>query len=162
MNVKRTMLNCAIAIPVLGVAGWGLWLNSHRDARPEPITKAAKKSTSVAAMSDVAVISPPGEQVGRVEQLTCEVGKGWPVILVRDANDRSPWWVQAPAESEGAHKYKARVHFGNEKTESGQKYQIVVLTTPDASQARQFETGTTLDGLPDDVPHSDPVIVVRR
>ena len=162
MNVTRTMLSCAIAVPVLGVSGWGLWMNSHRDAKPEAITKVATKTTSVPTKSDVAVISPPGEQVGRVEQLTCEVAKGWPVILVRDANDRSPWWVQAPAESEGANKYKARVHFGNEKTESGQKYQIVVLATPDASQAQQFETGTTLDGLPDDVPHSDPVIVVRR
>ncbi len=156
MKFTRTMLNCAVAVPVLGVAGLSLWLNSHRDAKAEPIAQVETKKP------DVAVISPPGEQVSRVEQLTCQVAKGWPVILVRDANERSPWWVQAPAESEGANKFKARVHFGNEKTESGQKYQIVVLATPDASQAQQFETGTTLEGLPEDVPHSDPVIVVRR
>ncbi len=156
MKVTRTMLKYAIALPVLGAAGLGFWMNSHKDAKAEPD---AKNET---VKLDVAVISPPGEQVGRVEQLTCEVARGWPVILVRDANERSPWWVQAPAESEGANKYKARVHFGNEKTESGQKYQIVVLSTPDASQAQRFETGTTLEGLPEHVPHSDPVIVVRR
>jgi hypothetical protein len=142
-------------------------MNSHRDAKPEAIAKVETnvvlpKTKSEPQKSEVAVISPSGEQVDRVEQLTCEVAKGWPVVLVRDANDRSPWWVQAPAELEGANKYKARVHFGNEKTESGQKYQIVVLAAPDVSQAQQFEIGTTLEGLPENVPHSEPVIVVRR
>ena len=148
MKLTRTMLICTIAAPVLGTAGLGLWMNSHREVP----TKG----------SEVTVLTQPGEQVNRIEQLKCEVAKGWPVVLVRDANERSPWWVQAPAESEGANKYKARVHFGNEKTESGQKYQIVVLAAPDASQAQQFEAGTTLDGLPEDVPHSAPIEVVRR
>ncbi|MCX7420997.1 MAG: hypothetical protein NT013_15855 [Planctomycetia bacterium] len=156
MKFSRTMLNCAVALPVLGVAGLSLWLNSHREVKAEPVAQVETKK------SDVAVISPPSDQVGCVEQLTCQVAKGWPVILVRDANERSPWWVQAPAESEGANKFKTRVHFGNEKTESGQKYQIVVLATPDASQAQLFETGTTMNDLPEDVPHSEPVIVVRR
>ena len=148
MKFTRTNLIGIAAMPVLGAVGLGLWMNSHRE----------EQSNS----PEVAVLTQTGEQVGRIEHLTCEVAKGWPVILVRDANERSPWWVQALAESEGANKYKARVHFGNEKTESGQKYQIVVLSTPDASQAQQFEAGTTLDGLPEDVPHSDPVVVVRR
>lgn len=156
MKVTRTMLSGAVAVTVLGALGLGQWMKSHQDEQPTPVAEAKTKTSAVA------VISSPGEQVGRVEQLTCEVAQGWPVILVRDANERSPWWVQALAESEGANKYKARVHFGNEKTESGQKYQIVVLSTPDASQAQQFEAGTTLDGLPEDVPHSDPVVVVRR
>ena len=156
MQISRNMMYWAIAVPVLGAVGFGLGISVRRYVQPNTIAQAETTS------SEVAVISEPGEQVDRIEQLKCEVAQGWPVVLVRDVSEQSPWWVQAPAKLDGTNKYKARVHFGNEKTESGQKFEIVVLSAPDASKAQQFETGTLLEDLPDDVPHSEPVAVVRR
>ncbi len=152
MKFSRKWMYWATVVPVLGVAGWGIWRFS-----PPPHANAA-----AATMAPIAVSMKPGGPVGRIEHLTCEVAKGWPVILVRDANDRSPWWVQGQAERQDGQKFSARVHFGNETTESGQRYQIVVLSAADESAARRFETGTTLDDFPSDLPRSEPIEVVRR
>lgn len=143
----------ATVVPVLGVAGWGLW----RFSSPH-----ANAAAGVVTMAPIAVSTKPGDPVGRIENLTCEVAQGWPVILVRDDNERSPWWVQGQAERQDGQKYSARVHFGNETTESGQRYQIVVLSAADESAAKRFETGMTLNGVPSDLPHSEPIEVVRR
>ncbi len=113
-------------------------------------------------VAPIAVSTKSGDPVGRIEHLTCEVSQGWPVVLVRDANDESPWWVQGRAERQEAQRYSARAHFGNETTTPGQRYQIVVLSVTDESAARQYETGTTLKQIPADLPHSDPIEVVRR
>lgn len=142
----------ATIVPVLGAAGWGIW----RFSSP-PLANAAG-----ATMAPITVSTKPGDPVGRIEHLTCEVAKGWPVILVRDDNDRSPWWIQGHADRQDGQKFSARVHFGNETTESGQRYQIVVLSAADESAAKRFETGVTLDDLPSDLPHSEPIEVVRR
>jgi hypothetical protein len=140
------------AVPVLGATCLGIWKYS------QPATATA----ATPAISPIAVSTRPDDPVNRIEHLVCDVPQGWPVILVRDANDRSPWWVQGQAERQEAHKYAARVHFGNETTESGQRYQIVVLSAADESAARQFETGTTLDHIPADLPRSETIEVVRR
>lgn len=149
MNLSRKWVYWATVVPVLGVAGWGLW--SYSQPRP-----------ASAAMAPIAVSTKPGDPVDRVEELTCEIAQGWPVVLVRDANDRSPWWVQGQAERQEAHRFSARTHFGNETTESGQRYQIVVLSAASESAARRFETGTTLDEIPTDLPRSESIEVVRR
>ena len=152
MKLSRKWIYWATVMPVLGAAGWSLWKYS------QPPTAAA----AVAAMAPIAVSTKPGDPVNRIEHLTCEIAHGWPVILVRDANDRSPWWVQGLAERQEAHRFSARAHFGNDTTESGQRYQIVVLSASDESAARRFETGTTLDEIPADLPHSESIEVVRR
>lgn len=152
MRFSRTWMYWAVAVPVVGAAGLGIWRYS------QPAT--AKAATT--AVSPIAVSTKPGAPVNRVEHLTCEAAQGWPVILVRDANDRSPWWVQGQAERQEAHTYSARVHFGNERTEPGQRYQIVVLSAADEAAARQYETGTTLDEIPADLPRSESIEVVRR
>ncbi|MBC7822029.1 MAG: hypothetical protein IAG10_34520 [Planctomycetaceae bacterium] len=154
MKLSRKWMYWAMAVPVLGAAGLGIWRYS------QPSTAHAAAAT--ATMSPIAVSTKPGDPVNRIEHLTCEVTQGWPVILVRDANDQSPWWVQGRAERQEAQRYSARAHFGNETTESGQRYQIVVLSAADESAARQFETGTTLDQIPADLPRSEPIEVVRR
>lgn len=152
MKLPRKWVYWATVVPVLGAVGLGTW----KFSQPRPA------SAANAAVAPIAVSTKPGEPVNRIEHLTCEVVQGWPVILVRDANDRSPWWVQGQAERQDAHRFSARVHFGNETTESGQRYQIVVLSTTDESAAKRFETGTTLDVLPSGVPHSESIEVVRR
>jgi len=136
----------------MGAVGFGIWNYS----RPPQAQEAAKISVPIN------VDTPTGAPVGRIEHLTCKVSQGWPVVLVRDANDDSPWWVQGRAERQEAQKYSARAHFGNESTQPGQRYQIVVLSAADESAARQYETGTTLEQIPAGLPHSDPIEVVRR
>ncbi len=153
MKLSRKWLYWATAVPVLGLAGLGIWKHSP----PSSVHAAVAKTTS-----DIAVNNPPGSPVNRVEQLTCKVSQGWPVILVRDANDKSPWWVQGRAERQEAQTYSARAHFGNETTTPGQRYQIVVLSATDESAAQRYETGATLGEIPADLPHSDPIEVVRR
>ncbi len=150
MKLSRKWIYWAAALPVLGVAGWGIWHYSKPAQAVAPTT------------TPIAVNTKPGDPVNRIEHLTCEVSHGWPVILVRDANDQSPWWVQGRAERQEAQKYLARAHFGNETAESGQRYQIVVLSAADESMARQYETGTTLEQIPADLPHSETIEVVRR
>ena len=152
MKRSRKWLYWATAVPLLGAAGLGVWKYS------QPSTVPAAAGT----VSPIAVSTKPGAPVNRVEHLTCEVSQGWPVILVRDANDQSPWWVQGRAERQEAQRYSARAHFGNETTVPGQRYQIVVLSAANESAARQYETGTTLEQFPADLPHSDPIEVVRR
>ena len=152
MKRSRKWLYWATAVPLLGAAGLGVWKYA------QPSTAQAVATT----MSPIAVSTKPGAPVNRVEHLTCEVSQGWPVILVRDANDQSPWWVQGRAERQEAQRYSARAHFGNETTMPGQRYQIVVLSAADESAARQYETGTTLEQFPADLPHSEPIEVVRR
>lgn len=152
MKFSRKWMYWMTAVPVLGIAGLGIWKYS------QPSTANAAATT----VSTIAVSTKPGDPVNRIEHLTCEVTQGWQVILVRDANDRSPWWVQGWAERQEAQKYAARAHFGNETTESGQRYQIVVLSAANEAAARLFETGTTLDLLPADLPRSEPIEVVRR
>ena len=106
MKRSRKWLYWATAVPLLGAAGLGVWKYA------QPSTAQAVATT----MSPIAVSTKPGAPVNRVEHLTCEVSQGWPVILVRDANDQSPWWVQGRAERQEAQTYSARAHFGNETT----------------------------------------------
>lgn len=152
MKLSRRWVYWVAVVPVLGAAGLGIWKYS-----PPRAANAAS-----AAMASIAVSAKPGAPVSRVEHLACEVTQGWPVILVRDANDRSPWWVQGQAERQDGQKFSARAHFGNETTESGQRYQIVVLSAPDESAAKRFETGSTMGEIPSDLPHSESIEVVRR
>jgi hypothetical protein len=155
MKFSRKWLYSAMTVPVLGAASLGWWQHS-RPAKADAVAPAP------VAPGLVAVSIKPGEPVNRIEHLTCEVSQGWPVILVRDANESSPWWVQGQAERQEAHKFTARAHFGNETTESGQRYQIVVLQAAEESAARRFETGTVLDEIPSDLPRSEFIEVVHR
>lgn len=152
MKLPRKWVYWMTIVPVLGAAGFGVW----------KFWQPRSANAAVAAVSPIAVSTKPGDPVSRVERMTCELAQGWPVILVRDANDRSPWWVQGQAERQDGQRFEARVHFGNETTESGQRYQIVVLSAADESAARRFETGTMLDEIPSDLPHSESIEVVRR
>lgn len=152
MKFSRKWIYWVAATPLLGLAGIGGW---HLLQPRHEVMAGVQKAL-------VSVSTNPGEPVSRVEQMTCEVSQGWPVVLVRDANDRSPWWVQGHAERKEGQKFSARVHFGNTTTEPGQKYQIMVLSAADESAAQKFETGTTLPELPSDFPHSEAIEVVRR
>lgn len=151
MYFSRRWMYWMMVVPVLGAAGFGIWKFSQ-----------PRSANAAAVVSPIAISTKPGEPVNRIERMTCEIAQGWPVVLVRDANDRSPWWVQGQAERQEAQKFMARVHFGNETTESGQRYQIVVLSAADESAAKRFETGTTLDEIPSDLPRSESIEVVRR
>lgn len=164
MKLSRRWIYSVAIVPVLGAAGFGVWKISQPVAANAAHEANADHEVSAteAATAPVAISAKPGEPVQRVEHMTCEVAKGWPVILVRDANDRSPWWVQGKAERKDGQKFTARAHFGNETTEVGQRYQIVVLSTADESAAQRFETGTTLDEIPRDLTHSDLIEVVRQ
>ena len=149
MNFSRKWIWWTLAVPALGAASFGVWRFTQR-------------AVATAPREFVSVSSKPGDPVSRVEQLTCELTQGWPVILVRDDNDRSPWWVQGKAERQDDHKFLARAHFGNETTEPGQRYQIVVLSATDETQARGFETGMMLDDIPQNLPRSEAIGVVRH
>lgn len=152
MKLSRKWMYWATAVPVFGLAGLGIWKHSQPSTAHAAVTKTC----------DIVMNAKPGSPVSRIENLTCEVSQGWPVVLVRDANAKSPWWVQGRAERQEARTYSARAHFGNEKTEPGQRYQIVVLSATDESAAQQYETGTTLEQFPENLPHSEPIEVVRR
>lgn len=152
MKLSRKWIYWATALPLFGAVGLGIWKYSQP----------SKAQAAAMSVAPVAIKTQPGAPVNRIEHLTCEVSQGWPVVLVRDANEESPWWVQGRAERQEAQKYSARAHFGNETTRPGQRYQIVVLSAADESAARQYETGTTLEQIPADLPHSDPIEVVRR
>ena len=137
-------------VPCLGAAGIAFW----KLATPDRV------EFSLPRMN--VMNSKPGGAVERVEDLACEVSKGWPVVLVRDATDDSHWWVQGPVKQHDAIKYSARVHFGNETTTPGQKFQIVVLSVANEPAAQQFEAGTVLERIPEDLPRSESIEVVRR
>lgn len=158
MKLSRRWIYSVAIVPVLGAAGFGAW----KLAQPEPANADHEVSAVEVTFALITISTMPGEPVNRVEQMTCELTKGWPVILVRDANDRSPWWVQGRAERKVGQTFSARAHFGNESTEAGQRYQIVVLSTADESAAQRFETGTTLDEIPRDLTHSELIEVVRQ
>ncbi|MFM9965388.1 MAG: hypothetical protein ACKV2Q_29740 [Planctomycetaceae bacterium] len=162
MKLSRKWMYCAAAVPLVGAAGWGIWKSSQLSTGNAAATQMIETKAAETTVPPIAVSTKPGAPVNRVENLTCEVTQGWPVILVRDANDHSPWWVQGRAERQEAQTYSARAHFGNDTTKPGQRYQIVVLSAEDEWAARQYETGTTLDEFPADLPHSDPIEVVRR
>lgn len=152
MKLSRKWVYWAAVVPVLGATGLGIW----------KFSKPRAANAATATVAPIAVGTKPGAPVSRVEQLQCEVAQGWPVILVRDANDRSPWWVQGQAERQEGQAFSARAYFGNEATESGQRYQIIVLSAADESAARRYETGSTLDEIPSNLPRTEPIEVVRR
>ena len=170
MKFSRRWIYWATIVPVLGVAGMVFW----KPSQPQPVKAAnstaatkASQATDVVSEADASaapmgVSTKPGSPVNRVEHMTCEVAQGWPVVLVRDANDQSPWWIQGRAERQAGQRFTARAHFGNDATEPGQRYQIVVLSAKDESAAKQFETGATLEEIPAELPHSEPIEVVRR
>ncbi len=148
MRFTRTVKSILIAAPVLGVTGFGVLTYSPKER--------------VAEAGTITVNSTLGDEVQRVELVNCDVTQGWPVMVVRDIRSKGPWWIQSKCEPEGSNRYKARVHFGNDKTSPGTKYQMVVLSVADSAAAAKFEVGKTMEDLPIHLPHSDPIEVVRK
>lgn len=148
MRFTRRWKIALVAAPVVGTAGFGMWAFSQ-----------SPRSAEAAA---IRVSATPGTEVQRIERLTCEADRGWPVVMVRATASKEPWWVQASCEHEAENRFQARVHFGNEKTLPGARYQMIVLTVADAAAAAKFAVGSQLEEIPVHLPHSEPIEVVRK
>ena len=110
----------------------------------------------------IAVSAPPGQLVERVQEVECDSPGGWPVVVVRDVAAGAEWWVQQPARAVRGTRFVATSHFGNEKTPPGTRYQLVVLAMHDAEAASQFTVGSRFDQLPSEIPHSEPIELIRQ
>ena len=98
--------------------------------------------------------------VGRVETLEGNVrGDTRPVVLVRA--DDNLWWVQAIVAPQADGSFAAATRFGNDKTPMGTRFNIVVIM-PTPEQAEAYAAGMTMHELPQGIPRSDVVSVVRR
>jgi hypothetical protein len=82
------------------------------------------------------------EMLGRAEE------KHYPVVLVRVADDGGLWWVQDPVQMGKGGYFKAIVRFGNDKTPSGTKFQVVVVTPRFSREAVGLKPGNSLADLP--------------
>ncbi|MFN0021040.1 MAG: hypothetical protein ACKVP0_22505 [Pirellulaceae bacterium] len=118
--------------------------------------KAADKTPAVGAVT----YPTPDAKVKTVTEVTGKMtSEGWPVVIVRCDNQNDEWWVQGQAKfgEEGAFTSTAR--FGNEKTPSGTKFRVAVLTFSSAKAAERFVTGISFEGLPPGIPRSKEVLV---
>ena len=110
----------------------------------------------------IAVNARSGQAVERVQEVVCDAPFGWPVVLVRDVSASSVWWVQEPCRAQRGSRFAAIAHFGNETTTPGTHFQLVVLSVRDVEQASRFVVGSTLDQLPAEIPHTEPVELIRQ
>ena len=110
----------------------------------------------------ISVAAPPGQLVERVQEVECDSPQGWPVVLVRDVTEVSDWWVQQPCRAVRGTRFVATSHFGNDQTQPGTRYQLVVLALRDAEEANRFTAGSRFDQLPSETPHSEPVELIRQ
>lgn len=139
----RMMILCVVAVSMLFVAGY------------------AVRSIYYQRMA-ISVESRTGRLVERVQEVECDTPTGWPVVVVRDVSATSEWWVQERCRVVRGTRFVSTSHFGNEQTPPGTRFQLVVLALRDAETAGHFTVGSRLEQLPSEVPHSEPVELVRQ
>jgi hypothetical protein len=120
------------------------------------------RGESDAALGHLILKPRPNELVSRVDEIRGRLPfKCVPVVLVRSALPNSYWWIQAPAETTSDGRFDAHACFGNEKTPPGARFRVVVIAVEDRQEADSYQVGGTLAELPDDVPRSEEIVVLR-
>lgn len=103
----------------------------------------------------------PGSKVSRVEELVAVVDDGAPVAaMVRSNESGSYWWVQDIIESAPGGKVTAAVRFGNQSTQPGSRFSIVLLLPKSLRDLKQLQVGDYMRHLPDRIPKSKEVEVI--
>ena len=107
-----------------------------------------------------------GQKVSRVETLQGRMeGEGWPVVFVGGDAPWSPtkeiWWVQNPVEEVTDGVFRCVVTFGDENTRAGDRFSIAVVLAKSKALAGNFKKWSQRGNLPDELPHSKIVTVVR-
>jgi hypothetical protein len=114
--------------------------------------------------SKAVVLSPKaGTKVGQFEQIEGKVtGKGWPVVLVKPLVGGQPWYVQASVEDVSDGKFTIDAQFGDERTEKGTKFRVIILVTKSRKEAANFKPGAKKNAPPAGLPKSEQVDVTRE
>lgn len=122
--------------------------DAKKDPGPAPITSAVLKPKADSKVERVA------ELIGRVEE------DKQPVVLVRVDDAGGLWWVQDGVEMGQSGYFKTTVRFGNAKTKSGTKFQILVVTPRTGQESEPLKPGKSLAELPFGIPRSKVISVV--
>jgi hypothetical protein len=104
----------------------------------------------------------PNEVVSRKDEIRGRLPfKCVPIVLVRSVLPNSYWWIQAPADTTSDGRFDAQLRFGNDKTPPGAKFRVVVIGVKDRQEAESYQVGGTLAELPDGLPRSEEIVVIR-
>jgi hypothetical protein len=139
-------LGYVLAIPVTGLVAYAAW-GGIQQTRP---------------VESTVILPQMNESVEQVSNVSCQVRVGWPIVMVRDDDKSSPWWIQRPCELASARTFITKANFGNETTPVGTKFCVAILTAPTQDVAAKFEPGQTIQDLPTDLPVSQIVEVTRK
>jgi len=121
-----------------------------RREKPPPQTKLIVRPT-------------PGSKVSQMEDLVAVVDDGTSVVaMVRSNEVDSYWWVQDIVENAHGGKITATVRFGNQSTQPGTRFSVVLLLPTSAKDLQQFHVGDYMRHLPDHVRKSKEVQVILR
>ena len=89
---------------------------------------------------------------------------GRPVVLVREDQPGSLWYVQQASQPIDGKTFKTRISFGSDTTPHGRRFLVMVVLIRNAKDLENFQTRTAIDGIPWDTPRSAqiPVVLNRR
>jgi hypothetical protein len=147
---------CDVLLQGVRAYGWSLIII------PTVVVGGYVARASLSPQHRLAAAAPPGQVVDRIQEVECDSPVGWPVVLVRDVAAGAEWWVQEPCRAIRGTRFVTRSHFGNEKTPSGTRYQLVVLAMRDANEASRFTVGSRFTELPSEAACSEPIELVRQ
>lgn len=100
------------------------------------------------------------EKVSRVVEMIGRVDEGkQPAVLVRAAGIGGLWWVQDAVQMGKGGYFKTTARFGNAKTPSGTKFQMVVVTPRSEREAEPLKPGNSFASLPLGIPRSKVIAV---
>jgi hypothetical protein len=138
---------------------WSQPLRVVRAATGRPSIDGSQRPVS---RSQTGVVTAParGAQVTRLEKVQGRIqGQLPPVVLVRSTEPNSPWWVQSIAARDSDGAFAGTARFGNDKTAPGSRFLLVVVSPRNQAEADQFQVGTTLKTLAEELPRTDEVEV---
>jgi hypothetical protein len=118
----------------------------------------------IEADPELVVVTDPrdGGKVEEEDEVEGRASIGWPVILVMPLSGDRRWYVQDAVPELVDAQFRVKVHFGNDKTEPGAQFRLVVVAARTREEALKFRPGTQRDSLPAGLPRSQFVTVVRK
>lgn len=85
---------------------------------------------------------------------------GRPVVLVREDQPGSLWYVQQASQPIDGKTFKTRISFGSDATPHGRRFFVMVVLIRNAKDLETFQTRTAVDDIPWDMPRSAQIPVV--
>lgn len=87
---------------------------------------------------------------------------GWPVVLVKPLAGESEWWIQSLVSEVKDGKFSTQCQFGDDKTEPGTKFRVIVIVAKNKKEAETYKRGEKRTSLPAGLPRSKQVTVKRK